>query len=120
MEVGRQEEGPGRVIRLTGLGDLDETLRGLLAAQIVWTLSTADVRGPWLLEADGAPLIESHPGPWTRDSDELRPLDPTKGRPIAHRCTRSRPAASSKSPTAASGRCPDGRRRAARCWCPPA
>lgn len=79
VEVGRQEEGPGRVIRLTGLGDLDETLRGLLAAQIVWTLSTADVRGPWLLEADGAPLIESHPGPWTRDSDELRPLDPTKG-----------------------------------------
>ncbi|MFC3848996.1 LpqB family beta-propeller domain-containing protein [Corynebacterium hansenii] len=79
VEVGRQEEGPGRVIRLTGLGDLDETLRRLLAAQIVWTLASADVRGPWVLEADGRPLVESHPGPWTRDSDELRTLDPTKG-----------------------------------------
>ena len=79
IEVGPQEEGPGRVIRLTGLGALDETLRGLLAAQIVWTLASADVRGPWLLEADGRPLVESHPGQWTQDSDELRPFDPTKG-----------------------------------------
>ncbi|MFD5868044.1 LpqB family beta-propeller domain-containing protein [Corynebacterium sp. NPDC060344] len=79
IEVGRQEGGPGRVIRLTGVDELDETLRRLLAAQIVWTLATADVRGPWLLEADGRPLVEAHPGPWTRDSDELRPLDPTRG-----------------------------------------
>lgn len=79
VEIGPHEEGPGRVIRMTGLGDLDETLRGLLAAQIVWTLSSADVRGPWTLEDEDGPLVESHPGPWTRDSDELRPLDPTKG-----------------------------------------
>ncbi|MBP2333393.1 LpqB family beta-propeller domain-containing protein [Corynebacterium freneyi] len=79
IEIGPHEEGPGRVIRMTGLGDLDETLRGLLAAQIVWTLSSADVRGPWTLEDEGGALVESHPGPWTRDSDELRPLDPTKG-----------------------------------------
>lgn len=79
IEIGPHEEGPGRVIRFTGLGDLDETLRGLLAAQIVRTLSSADVRGPWTLEDEDGPLVESHPGPWTRDSDELRPLDPTKG-----------------------------------------
>ena len=79
IEVESREGNPGRIIRLTGLGDLEESLRGMLAAQIVWTLASADVRGPWLIEADGAPLVESHPGPWTRDSDELRPLDPTHG-----------------------------------------
>src|SRR5699024_4458651 len=48
-------------------------------AQIVWALSSADVRGPWILEADGAPLVETHEGPWTRDSDELRYFDPAHG-----------------------------------------
>lgn len=79
IQVGPHEGTPGRTIRLSGVADLDETLRGLLAAQIVWTLASADVRGPWVLEGDGRPLVESHPGPWTRDSDELRPFDPTRG-----------------------------------------
>lgn len=79
IEVIPHEGTPGKTVRLTGLGNLDQDLRALLAAQIVWTLSSADVRGPWILEADGAPLVETHEGPWTRDSDELRYFDPAHG-----------------------------------------
>ena len=79
IEVIPHEGTPGKTVRLTGLGNLDQDLRALLAAQIVWTLSSADVRGPLILEADGAPLVETHEGPWTRDSDELRYFDPAHG-----------------------------------------
>lgn len=79
IEVIPHEGTPGKTVRLSGLGNLDQDLRALLAAQIVWTLSSADVRGPWILEADGAPLVETHEGPWTRDSDELRYFDPAHG-----------------------------------------
>lgn len=79
IEVSDRGDGPGRIIRLDGIDELDETLRAMLAAQIVWTLSSADIRGPWMLETPEGPLVESHPGPWTRDADELRPLDPMKG-----------------------------------------
>ena len=79
IEVIPHEGTPGKTVRLSGLGNLDQDLRALLAAQIVWTLSSADARGPWILEADGAPLVETHEGPWTRDSDELRYFDPAHG-----------------------------------------
>lgn len=67
-----------RVINIDGLGDVDQELRTMLAAQIVWTLSMADIRSPWVIMADGAPLVTAHEGPWTRDSDELRVFDPTR------------------------------------------
>lgn len=79
IEVIPNEGTPGKTVRLTGLTGLEPELRGLLAAQIVWTLSSADARGPWILEADGAPLVPTHEGPWTRDSDELRYFDPAHG-----------------------------------------
>ncbi|MEJ5919228.1 LpqB family beta-propeller domain-containing protein [Corynebacterium sp. H78] len=77
IEVVEGDDGPGQVVSISGLGDVDDTLRTLLAAQIVWTLSSADVRGPWTMMADDQPLLNSHVAPWTRDSDELRLYDPT-------------------------------------------
>lgn len=78
LDDARTSETGGRVINVDGLGDVDQSLRTMLAAQIVWTLAMADIRGPWTINADGAPLVAGHEGPWTRDSDELRTYDPTR------------------------------------------
>ena len=57
--------GNGVRIDLAGLGALDVNQRRLLAAQVVWTLDAASVGGPYVLLADGAPLVDSHPAAWT-------------------------------------------------------
>lgn len=57
--------GNGVRIDLTGLESLDASQRQLLAAQLVWTLDAASVTGPYYLLADGAPLVDTHPGGWT-------------------------------------------------------
>ncbi|WP_051133324.1 MtrAB system accessory lipoprotein LpqB [Nocardia paucivorans] len=52
-------------IDLTGAGGLSERDRELLAAQVVLTLSAADVLGPYVLLADGKPLVERFANGWT-------------------------------------------------------
>lgn len=67
-----------RAIRIGNAGNIPRELRVLLAAQIVWTLASADYREPWEIFIDGQPIVPEHTGPWTQDSDEIRPLDPTR------------------------------------------
>lgn len=52
-------------VDLAGLEDRSVAQRQLLAAQVVWTLDAARVPGPYVLQADGAPLDDSHPDGWT-------------------------------------------------------
>lgn len=47
-------------VDLTGTGGLDPHSRELLAAQVVLTLSSADILGPYFLFGDGKPLDERH------------------------------------------------------------
>lgn len=53
----RKKEGVFEV-DMTGLTELSQPDRMHLAAQVVWTLASGDVRGPYRLLADGAPLSE--------------------------------------------------------------
>ena len=46
----------GARIDLEKLSTTDPHSRQLLAAQIIWTLARADIRGPYVINADGAPL----------------------------------------------------------------
>lgn len=78
VEAGPDIAAEGRTVNISGLGEVDPDLRTMLAAQIVWTLASADFRGPWLLMADGKPLVPNHEGPWTKDSDEIRSFDPSR------------------------------------------
>nr|WP_240393856.1 LpqB family beta-propeller domain-containing protein [Corynebacterium lactis] len=78
VEASSDTTAEGRTVNITGLGEVDHDLRVMLAAQIVWTLASADFRGPWLLVADGKPLVANHEGPWTKDSDEIRSFDPSR------------------------------------------
>lgn len=59
---------------LQGLGGAGPEERRRLAAQIIWTLDHADVPGPYVIEADGAPLDESLPAGWTRQ--DVASMDP--------------------------------------------
>ncbi|QBJ95324.1 MtrAB system accessory protein LpqB [Rhodococcus sp. ABRD24] len=58
-----------------GLGKMNTQSRELLAAQVVWTLSSADISGPYVLLADGHPLDERYKDGWTTaDVASLNPL----------------------------------------------
>ncbi|MDJ0395178.1 MtrAB system accessory lipoprotein LpqB [Rhodococcus sp. G-MC3] len=57
-----------------GLQSVDSMSRVLLAAQVVWTLASADVAGPYVLLADGQPLDNSKPDGWT--TADVESLDP--------------------------------------------
>lgn len=58
--------GPGGVrLDLQGVGSRSGVQRELLAAQLVWTLAGADILGPYVLLADGAPLVEDYAQGWT-------------------------------------------------------
>ncbi len=61
-------------IQLTGLSALAERNRTLLAAQLIWTLNKSDVPGPFVIDADGAPLDDRYSGGW-RITD-VASLDP--------------------------------------------
>lgn len=50
-----------------GIGGLGQVNRRLLAAQVIWTLSSAGIAGPYEILADGAPLDPARPGPLTTD-----------------------------------------------------
>ncbi|SFA42617.1 Sporulation and spore germination [Rhodococcoides kroppenstedtii] len=68
--------GPGGVrVDLRGASPLDSATRTLLAAQIVWTLARAEVSGPYVLLADGAPLDPEFPDGWT--TADLAEFDPS-------------------------------------------
>lgn len=50
-----------------GIGGLTQMSRKLLAAQVIWTLSSAGIAGPYEILADGAPLDPQRPGPLTAE-----------------------------------------------------
>lgn len=52
-------------IDFTGVDGLSQRDRELFAAQVVLTLSAADVLGPYVLLADGNPLVERFANGWT-------------------------------------------------------
>lgn len=54
----------GLRIDLTGIGDHSVPDRTLLAAQIIWTLNGAEIGGPYVINADGAPLVADRAGGW--------------------------------------------------------
>ncbi|WP_127783818.1 MtrAB system accessory lipoprotein LpqB [Rhodococcus sp. X156] len=68
-------EANGVGIDLGGLESLDAGQRQLLAAQVVWTLDSAGVRGPYVLLADGAPLDERYALGW--DTADVASFDPS-------------------------------------------
>ncbi|WP_305095322.1 MtrAB system accessory lipoprotein LpqB [Prescottella sp. R16] len=61
-----------------GLGTMNAQTRELLAAQVVWTLTNADISGPYVLLADGQPLDQRYPDGWTSaDVASFNPLATT-------------------------------------------
>lgn len=50
-----------------GIGRLGQPDRKQLAAQVIWTLSSSGVAGPYEILADGAPLDPLRPGPLTTE-----------------------------------------------------
>lgn len=69
-------EQTGTGVNFSGAGEISEELRTLIAAQTVWTLNEAGMRGPWVFDADGQPLIERTSPAWTRDAPEIASLNP--------------------------------------------
>lgn len=62
-------------IDFQGLSRMNAQSRELLAAQVVWTLASADISGPYVLLADGQPLDGRYPNGWTTaDVASLNPL----------------------------------------------
>ena len=51
-----------------GIGKLGQFERNQLAAQVIWTLSSAGVAGPYEILADGAPLDPAQPGALTTEA----------------------------------------------------
>ena len=75
----------GARVDLENLTTTDPASRLLVAAQLIWTLARSDVKGPYLINVDGAPLDD-------RFVDGSKPLTsprPTPVPPTAHRpgCT---------------------------------
>ncbi|MFT4126422.1 MAG: LpqB family beta-propeller domain-containing protein [Gordonia sp. (in: high G+C Gram-positive bacteria)] len=73
--------GGGVRIDLAGLGDPSVRDRTLLAAQLIWTLAGADVAGPYVISADGAPLLGDRAAGW--QLTDVRTFDPTAAPPSA-------------------------------------
>lgn len=63
----------------SGFGEVDAEERARFAAQVVWTLATAGITGPYRLEADGSPLIEGAVELATDDFVDESPLVETAG-----------------------------------------
>ncbi|BBZ66186.1 lipoprotein LpqB [Mycolicibacterium insubricum] len=64
----------GARIDLEGLSTTDPQSRALLAAQLIWTLSRADIRGPYVINADGAPLDDRFAKGW--ETSDVAATDP--------------------------------------------
>ena len=54
----------GARVDLENLTTTDPASRTLLAAQLIWTLARADIKGPYLINADGAPLDDRFVDGW--------------------------------------------------------
>lgn len=54
----------GARIDLENLTTTDPNSRLLLAAQLIWTLARSDIKGPYLINADGAPLDDRFVDGW--------------------------------------------------------
>jgi hypothetical protein len=54
----------GARIELQNLSTTDSHSRQLLAAQVIWTLARADIRGPYVINADGAALDDRFADGW--------------------------------------------------------
>ncbi|MTJ65769.1 MtrAB system accessory protein LpqB [Nocardia seriolae] len=63
--------GGGVAVDFSGVSP-DPAVRDLMAAQVVLTLSGADVAGPYVLNADGKPLNEKFANGWQRSDVEGR------------------------------------------------
>lgn len=51
-------------VDFSGLTNLNQNERELLAAQVIWTLAASDIRGPYSITADGAALNETIGESW--------------------------------------------------------
>ncbi|HEX7322891.1 MAG TPA: MtrAB system accessory lipoprotein LpqB [Mycobacterium sp.] len=56
------------------LSTTDPNSRQLLAAQIIWTLARADIKGPYVIDAEGAALDDRFPDGWT--TSDVAATDP--------------------------------------------
>ena len=54
----------GARIDLENLTTTDPASRTLLAAQLIWTLARADIKGPYVINTDGAPLDDRFADGW--------------------------------------------------------
>ncbi|GAA3953364.1 LpqB family beta-propeller domain-containing protein [Gordonia caeni] len=68
------QEGERVTINLGGLTDADTRNRTVIAAQLIWTLDEAGIRGTYLINADGSPLIAERSDGW-RPAD-VKAFDP--------------------------------------------
>ena len=64
----------GARIDVEKLSTTDPHSRQLLAAQIIWTLARSDIRGPYVINADGAPLDDRFADGWT--TSDVAATDP--------------------------------------------
>ncbi|EUA89426.1 sporulation and spore germination family protein [Mycobacterium ulcerans str. Harvey] len=75
----------GARIDLEKLSTTDSHSRQLLAAQIIWTLARADIRGPYVINADGAPLDDRFAEGWT--TSDVAATDPGVADGAGRDCT---------------------------------
>ena len=67
----------GSTVDIKGLSQVSSDDRQKIAGQVVWTLIHADVRGPFTLMADGAPLLDqAHKSLSASDVSDLNPEPP--------------------------------------------
>lgn len=64
----------GARIDLDSLSTTDPNSRQLLAAQLIWTLARADIKGPYVIDADGAALDDRFAAGWT--TSDVAATDP--------------------------------------------
>src|SRR6185312_8553909 len=64
----------GARVELEGLSTTDPHSRQLVAAQIIWTLARADISGPYVINADGAPLDDRFANGW--EASDVASTDP--------------------------------------------
>jgi hypothetical protein len=64
----------GARVDLDSLSTTDPHSRQLLAAQIIWTLARADIKGPYVINADGAALDDRFADGW--DTSDVAATDP--------------------------------------------
>jgi Lipoprotein LpqB beta-propeller domain/Sporulation and spore germination len=64
----------GARIELASLSTTDPHSRQLLAAQIIWTLARADIKGPYVIDADGAALDDRFADGW--NTSDVAATDP--------------------------------------------